>query len=294
MNDHFFSPFGSPETPQIECFTTLSAIAAVTKRVRLMPTVASISFRNPALLAKMATTLDHISNGRVVLGLGAGWQRSEYDAHGYRYGSNVERLEQLREAIQVIKAMWLQEDPILRGRYFSIEHAYNMPRPLQTPHPPIMVGGSGSKLLPITAAEADIANLIPPIIRGKDAVQDPQAAVNFDKRDLKQRIEKLRSLVRESGRDERSVTIAGFVLVNLCRDEAAATVALKATAASMGYPSEQAARNSPTLLIGTRQQVKHELRSRLEEFGITYYVVFAASRESLELFASDVMPAFTR
>jgi alkanesulfonate monooxygenase SsuD/methylene tetrahydromethanopterin reductase-like flavin-dependent oxidoreductase (luciferase family) len=257
-----------------------------------MPTVASISFRNPALVAKMATTLDHISDGRVVLGLGAGWQRSEYHAHGYRYGSNVERLEQLREGIQVIKAMWRQEDPVIRGRYFSIEHAYNKPRPVQTPHPPIMVGGSGSKLLPITAAEADIANLIPPIIRGKDAVQDPQAAVNFDKRDLKQRIEKLRNLVRESGRDVDSVTIAGFVLVNLCRDECTATAALKATAASMGYPSEEAARNSPTLLIGTPEQVKRELRSRLEEFGITYYVVFAASQESLELFASDVMPAY--
>lgn len=294
MNDHFFSPFGSPEAPQIECFTTLSAIAAVTKRVRLMPTVASMSFRNPALLAKMTTTLDQISNGRVVLGLGAGWQRSEYDAHGYPYGSNVERLEQLREGIQVIKTMWRRADPVLRGRYFSIEHAYNMPRPVQAPHPPIMVGGSGSKLLPITAAEADIANLIPPIIRGKDALQDPLAAVNFDKRDLKRRIEKLRSLIRESGRDVRSVTIAGFVLVDLRRDEAAATAALKATARSMGYPSEDAARNSPTLLIGTPQQVERELRSRLEEFGITYYVVLAASQESRELFASDVMPAFTR
>jgi alkanesulfonate monooxygenase SsuD/methylene tetrahydromethanopterin reductase-like flavin-dependent oxidoreductase (luciferase family) len=190
--------------------------------------------------------------------------------------------------------MWRKDDPVLRGRYFSIEHAYNMPRPVQAPHPPIMVGGSGSKLLPITAAEADIANLIPPIIRGKDALQDPQAAVSFHKRDLKQRIEKLRSLIRESGRDVGSVTIAGFVLVNVCRDEAAATAALKATAASMGYPSEEAARNSPTLLIGTSEEVKRELRSRLEEFGITYYVAFAASQDSLERFASDVMPAFTR
>ena len=292
MNDHFFSPFGTPETPQIECFTTLSAIAAVTKRVRLMPTVAAMSFRSPALLAKTATTLDHVSNGRVVLGVGAGWQRNEYDAHGYAYGSNLERLEQLREGLQVVKAMWTRDDPVHRGRYFAIEHAYNHPRPVQKPHPPIMVGGSGSKLLPITAAEADIANMIPPIIRGKDAIQDPQAAVRFDKRDLKRRVEKLRSLIREAGRDVASVTIGGFVLVNLSRDEAAAKAALKATAASMGYPSEEAARNSPTLLIGTPEQAKQELASRLQELGITYYVVFAASQESLELLASDVMPAF--
>lgn len=292
MNDHFFSPFGSPQTPQIECFTTLSAIAAVTKRVRLMPTVAAMSFRHPALLAKMATNLDHISNGRLVLGVGAGWQRNEYDAHGYAYGSNLERLEQLREGIQVVKAMWQQDDPVHRGRYFAIDHAFNHPRPVQKPHPPIMVGGSGSKLLPIAAAEADIANLIPPIIHGKDALQDPLAAVKFDKRDLRLRIDRLRSLIRASGRDPGAVTIGGFVLVNLSRDEATARAALKATASSMGYPSEESARNSPTLLIGTPEQVKRELDSRLKEFGITYYVVFPASHESLELLASDVMPAF--
>jgi probable F420-dependent oxidoreductase len=292
MNDHFFSPFGSSEAPQLECFTTLSAIAAVTKRVRLMPTVAAMSFRSPALLAKTATTLDHISNGRFVLGVGAGWQKSEYDAHGYPYGSNVERIEQLREGIQVVKAMWTREDPVHRGRHFSIEHAYNHPRPVQKPHPPIMVGGSGSKLLPITAAEADIANMIPPIIRGKDAIQDPQAAVSFDKPDLKRRIAKLRSLTREAGRDVDSITIGGFVLVNLSRDEVAARAALKAAATTMGYPSEEAARNSPTLLIGTPHEAKQELASRLEELGISYYVVFPASQESLELLASDVMPAF--
>jgi probable F420-dependent oxidoreductase len=292
-NDHFFSPFGSSETPQLECFTTLTAIAAVTRRVRLMPTVAAMSFRHPPMLAKTASTLDQISNGRLVLGLGAGWQRSEYDAHGYPYPSNLERLDQLREGIQLIKAMWTAEEPTYRGRYFSIEKAYNHPRPVQKPHPPIMVGGSGSKLLPITAAEADIANLIPPIINGKDLLKDPQAAVKFDKRDLKLRIDKLRNLIREAGREVGSVAIGGFVLVSLSRDKAAAAAALKATASSMGYPSEEAARNSPTLLIGTPEEVKRELRSRLEELGITYYVVFPASQESRELLASDVMPAFS-
>jgi alkanesulfonate monooxygenase SsuD/methylene tetrahydromethanopterin reductase-like flavin-dependent oxidoreductase (luciferase family) len=222
----------------------------------------------------------------------AGWQRNEYDAHGYPYPSNQERLDQLREGIQLIKAMWTEEAPAYRGRYFSIDKAYNNPRPVQRPHPPIMVGGSGSKLLPITAAEADIANLIPPIIHGKDALQDPLAAVRFDKRDLKQRIEKLRNLIRASGREVGSVTIGGFVLVNLTRDKATADGALKAIASSMGYPSEEAARNSPSLLIGTPEEVKRELRSRLEELGITYYVVFPASEQSRDLLASDVMPAF--
>jgi probable F420-dependent oxidoreductase len=291
-NDHYFSPFGSPETPQLECFTTLTAIAAVTKRVRLMPAVAAMSFRPPPMLAKLASTLDHVSNGRLVLGVGAGWQRNEYDAHAYPYPSNLERLDQLREGIQLIKAMWTQNEPTYRGRYFSIEKAYNNPRPVQRPHPPIMIGGSGSKLLPITAAEADIANMIPPIINGKDLLKDPPAAVRFDKRDFKQRIAELRRLIREAGRDVGAVTIGGFVLANLSRDKVAAATALKATASSMGYPSENAARDSPTLLIGTPQEAKRELQSRLEELGVTYYIVLPASPESRELLASEVMPAF--
>src|SRR5271170_7732038 len=91
INDHFFSPLGTAQTPQLECFSTLSALAAVTQNVRLVPAVTAIAFRTPAMLAKIASTLDHLSNGRLIMGLGAGWQRSEYDAHGYPYPSNAER-----------------------------------------------------------------------------------------------------------------------------------------------------------------------------------------------------------
>src|ERR1700691_3102743 len=92
INDHFYTPLGQPQTPQLECFTTLTAIAAVTSKVRLTPSVAAVSFRSPPMLAKIATTLDHVSNGRLILGLGAGWKRDEYEAHGYTYGNNAERL----------------------------------------------------------------------------------------------------------------------------------------------------------------------------------------------------------
>src|ERR1019366_6030515 len=92
INDHFFSPFGSGQIPQLECFSTLSAIAAVTKNVRLVPTVTAMSFRSPPMPPKITSTLDQICNVRLILGLGSGWHRSEYDAHGYPYPSNVERL----------------------------------------------------------------------------------------------------------------------------------------------------------------------------------------------------------
>jgi probable F420-dependent oxidoreductase len=293
INDHFFSPFGSGQMPQLECYSTLSAIAAVTKNVRLAPAVTAMSFRSPPLLAKITSTLDRISNGRLILGLGAGWQRSEYDAHGYPYPSNAERLDQLHDGIKVIKAMWTQDEPSYRGRYFSIEKAYNYPRPVQTPHPPIMIGGSGKKLLRIAGAEAQIANLIPPIINGKDFVQDPAAAVKFDKAEIKRRIGMLHAFAKEAGRDPGSVEISGIVLLSLAREKSAADAAVRATASSMSFRSEESARSSPVLLMGTPDEVRRELRSRVEDFGMTYFIVFPTSPESGELLVNEVMPEFT-
>jgi probable F420-dependent oxidoreductase len=292
INDHFFSPLGSPQTPQLECFTTLSAIAAVTKNVRLAPAMTAMSFRHPPMLAKMASTLDQISNGRLVLGLGSGWQRSEYDAHGYPYPSNLERIDQLADAVKLIKTMWTQEEPIYHGRYFSVDKAYNHPRPVQQPHPPIMIGGSGKKMLELVAAEAQIASLAPPIINGKDMIQDPAAAVKFDKADLKQRIAMLHRFAKAAGRDPQSIEIGGIAMVNVVRDKGQADTATKAIASAMGFPDEDAARNAPTLLIGTPEQVRRELRSRIEDFGMTYYIVFPSSAEARDLFVSEVMPEF--
>jgi probable F420-dependent oxidoreductase len=292
INDHFFSPLGAPQVPQLECFSTLSAIAAVTKRVRLAPTVVANSFRTPPMLAKIASTLDHLSNGRLVLGIGSGWQRSEYDAHGYPYPSNVERLEQLRDAIRLIKAMWTQEEPTYQGRFFSVSKAYNNPRPVQKPHPPIMVGGSGSKLLQITAAEAQIANLIPPIINGKDFAQDPSAAVKFDKDNLKRRIGMLERLAAQCGREAGAIELSGLTMLRLSRSKTETDTALRQIASAMGFPNEEAARNSPVLLIGTPDEVKRELRSRIEEFGITYFITIPASAESRELLVKELIPEF--
>jgi probable F420-dependent oxidoreductase len=292
INDHFFSPLGSPQQPQLECFSTLSAIAAVTRKVRLAPSVAANSFRAPAMLAKITSTLDHLSGGRLVLGIGSGWQRSEYDAHGYPYPSNVERLEQLQDAIRLVKAMWTEEEPTYKGRFFSVTRAYNNPRPVQKPHPPIMVGGSGSKLLRITAAEGQIANLIPPIINGKDFAQDPAAAVKFDKQNLKRRIEMLHRHSQQAGREPDAIEISGMAMVRLSRSKSEGDEAARQTATAMGFPSEHAVRNSPVLLIGTPEEVKRELRSRIEELGMTYFIIIPASPQSRELLVKEVMPEF--
>src|SRR5262249_29695366 len=143
MDDHLL-PAKTPQDriPQFECYTMLSFMASITRRVRLVPTVGCVSFRNPALLAEMFTTLDYVSNRRIVAGIGAGWLRSEYEAYGYRYPPTRERIEQLGEGVRIMKAMWTHDAPPFHGRYYNIDRAVNLPPTIQQPHPPIMIGGT--------------------------------------------------------------------------------------------------------------------------------------------------------
>lgn len=290
INDHLYSPMGERD-PQLECFSTLSAIAAITSRIRLAPAVVAMSFRNPALLAKTASTLDCISNGRLILGLGSGWQRTEYDAHGFPYPSTAERLDQLEDGINVLKAMWTQEEPAYQGRYFAIKNAYNHPRPVQKPYPPLMLGGSGKRLLEIAAKHADIALLTPPIYHDKDSVQDPTAAIKFTKTVLQRRIEQLQNLAKEARRDPESIELASLVFATIARDQSRADALVAETAARMQFPSPEAARKAPALLLGTVEEVKRELQSRID-LGLTYFTAALFGQESYELFVSEIMPAF--
>ena len=120
VNDHFYSPLGNAQSNQLECFTTLTAIASATSKIKLVPAVAAASFRSPPLLAKIISALDQVSGGRFISGLGAGWQDKEYLAHGYEFPPLKVRLDQLDETIQVVKAMCSQENPAFKGKYFEV------------------------------------------------------------------------------------------------------------------------------------------------------------------------------
>lgn len=149
--DHFlyeggYSAHPVPE-PVMECFTTLGAIAAVTERVRLGQLVLGVPYRNPAMTAKMATTLDLISHGRSILGLGGGWHKREYEGYGWgSFEAAPIRLKRLEEALQVTLALWTQRPATFDGQYYRLDNVMENPRPVQQPHPPILIGGSGEKV----------------------------------------------------------------------------------------------------------------------------------------------------
>src|SRR5258708_20954226 len=124
---------------------SLAAMARDTRHVRIGQIVTCNSYRNPALLAKMASTLDVLSHGRLSFGIGAGWYEHEYRAYGYPYPDAPERLRQLREALQVILAMWTEDEAVFEGKYYQGKGAINHPKCGQKPHIPILIGGGGEK-----------------------------------------------------------------------------------------------------------------------------------------------------
>ena len=159
--DHFYQigPVGSEDEPMLEGYSTLAALATQTRHVMLGTMVTGVTYRNPAMLAKTVTTLDIISGGRAVLGLGAAWNDVEHAGYGFEFPAIGEREDRLEEALTIAKAMFTQERPSFEGKYYRIDRAWNNPRPIRPGGPKILVGGGGEKRTLKTAARfADITN----------------------------------------------------------------------------------------------------------------------------------------
>jgi F420-dependent oxidoreductase-like protein len=159
--DHFYQigPVGREDEPMLEAYTTLGALAMKTERVLLGTMVSGVTYRNPAMLAKIVTTLDVISKGRAVLGIGAAWNESEHAGYGFDFPPIGGREDRLEEALTIIRAMFSQARPTFEGTHFRIDRALNVPRPIQPAGPKILVGGGGEKrTLKLAARFADITN----------------------------------------------------------------------------------------------------------------------------------------
>jgi F420-dependent oxidoreductase-like protein len=160
--DHFFQlpPLGGPDQPMLEAYTLLGALAARTRRVQLGTLVTGVTYRNPGILAKIVTTLDIISRGRAILGIGGAWYDVEHRGLGIEYPSDRVRLDMLEEAVQVCRAMFTGDDVSFNGDHYRLDHARNLPRPVQAGGPKIMIGGGGEKrTLRLVAQYADKCNV---------------------------------------------------------------------------------------------------------------------------------------
>jgi F420-dependent oxidoreductase-like protein len=159
--DHFYQIRGlGPETePMMEAYTTLGALAASTSRVKLGTLVTGVTYRNPAILAKQVTTLDVISKGRAILGIGAAWNEDEHKGYGVEFPPIGQRMDRLDEALTIAKLMFTQERPWFEGKYYKIDRALNVPRPVQPGGPKILIGGTGERrTLRLLAQHGDIGH----------------------------------------------------------------------------------------------------------------------------------------
>lgn len=171
--DHWFQMenLGGPAEPMLEGYTTLGYLAGQTEQVRLSLLVTGTTYRHPGLLAKIVTTLDVLSKGRAMLGIGAAWYDREHAGLGVPFPSTSERFERLEETLQIVRQMWSDEDGAYDGRHYRLAETVCVPPPVQQPHPPVLIGGSGEKkTLRMVAQYADACNLFgetPDVVRHK-------------------------------------------------------------------------------------------------------------------------------
>jgi F420-dependent oxidoreductase-like protein len=276
LYDHFFTYPEATSDPCFESWTTLSALAAITRKVGLGTLVTCNSYRYPSLLAKISATLDVISNGRLDIGIGAGWCSAEYSAYGIPFPETPVRIEQLREAVQIIRKMWTEEEPTFHGKYYTIEKAINSPKPVQKPHPPILIGGRGKKAtLRIVAEFADRCNF-----GGGCTLDEYRELVGV----LQKHCE---AVGRNPGEVEKTHIVDCAIIGENTEEVKQKTKRFKRQGMSV---KEFAERN----LVGTPEEVI----SRLQEFvnaGFTYFVLRfpdATELKPLRMFAEEVIPAF--
>jgi len=189
--DHFYQINGvGPETaPMLEAYTTLSALATQTKRVKLGTLVTGVTYRNPALLAKQVTALDVISKGRAILGIGAAWNENEHVGYGLEFPPIARRMDRLEEAVTIARLMFTEERPSFEGKHYRIDRALNVPRPIQKGGPKILIGGGGEKrTLRILAKHGDIGHWfggpLEELKRKKGVFEDHCAAVGRNPSDV--------------------------------------------------------------------------------------------------------------
>lgn len=255
-----------------ECWTTVAALSQATSRIRLGQMVGCNSYRNPALLAKITSTIDVISGGRLDWGIGAGWYENEYRSYGYRFPAPKDRIAMLRESVEIVRSMWTEPETTYKGAHYEVSRANCDPKPLQDPHPPIWIGGGGEQLtLRVVARHADCSNFggrPEQWAHKRDVLRDHCAALGRDA-------------------DEIRMTWSPEVFIRPTEAEVVAAGSLSLT----GEPAESWRDGN---LVGTPEQVAEKLRTYLDLGcrGVIPWCADYPDTRSLELLATEVIPEF--
>ncbi len=267
VNDHLigFDEKQEKKEPYLEALMLMSALAIETKKIKLGHIVLCNSFRNPAYLAKMISTLDHISNGRALLWLGAGWYEEEYKAYGYPFPDGKRRVDELEESLTIYKKLFTEESTDFKGEFWSLENNRNYPKPVQKPHPQIVLGTTGKRMTEIACREADGINL-------------PYVKID----DLPKNITTIKKHLSKYNRDPENFEISYFGIINIVKDQEELDKLVQTIierAPEDKKPSkEEILRNQ---LIGFPEDIKVKINT-LENIGIDKMVIIVRESETIE------------
>lgn len=271
---------------EYECWTLLSYLAGVTENATIGPLVLCNDYRNPALVAQMAATLDVISGGRLELGLGAGWNSTEYETYGWEYHDGFTRLMRLDESIRLMKRMWNEDAATFNGDHYQIEDAYCEPGPVQDPHPPILVGGSGEEVtLKLVAKHADIWNT---------------DVFNGDIDSLEHKIGVIEDYCDTVGRDPDDIEYSWDGHVVCTRDEEKLDdyldllTPIQFEEEYTDQPDITRENASDYFMLGEPEEIASRVEARIER-GVTkfqFWFVDFPDTDGMELFADEVMAEF--
>jgi F420-dependent oxidoreductase-like protein len=271
--DHFHTVPVPTQEVTFESWTSTAALARDTKRVRIGQIVTCNSYRNPVLLAKMASTVDVLSHGRLDLGIGSGWYEHEYRAYGYEYPDAPTRLRYLREAVQVILKMWSEEEAYFEGKYYQVRGAINQPKGVQKPHIPLLIGGGGEQVtLKLVAQYGDACNVN-----------------NLSPEELARKFAILRQHCENVGRDYN--TIHRTALLNCAIAETDEKALEKANSADLARLTRGAEYLRTRALIGTPETVRARL-AEYEQIGVQEAILYFPDSRDLEVlrfFAKEVI-----
>lgn len=271
--DHFMPIQSDPEGPCFEGLTLLAAMAAHTERIRCGILVIGNTYRNPAVLANIATTIDHISGGRLELGVGAGWYEMEHEQYGIPFHTTARRIRALGESVQIMKSLWKEQRTTFEGRYYQLENALSEPKPLQQPSIPLWIGGAGEQLtLRVVAESADGWNtfFMPPD-------------------EYRHKLDVLEGHCKAVGRSIHDVRKSLVIQAVVAETEAEIEDQLQRMSAARNTTPEELRQRA---MIGTPEQCIEQLLPYVE-MGVGDFIIGArppADYPSLELIAKQIAP----
>lgn len=293
LPDHLV--YEGPERQVDESFLAYDAMisAAIvleaTRRMRVGHLVLCNLFRHPAITAQSLTTLDRLGNGRTFCGIGTGWTESEFRMSGIPYPDMPTRLEMLDEALTVLKLLWTQERTTFAGRHYRLTDALHTPKPVQQPHPPILLGGGGKGLLRVAAKHADVINIIAPV--GAPGYISTAEIARLTDAAFRERVRFVREEAQRHGRDGNAIRVSNVAFTVMVTDSPAATANMcEMLAGFFGVPPA-AVPQAPLGLVGTPDELIAEIRRRQREWDVSQLVFAVQDASLVERLGKDVLPA---